>query len=1041
MTSVRPPSTIWFWAAFALAALPVSAEQLPPLVTQAENGKLIYTTDDEGARVPDFSHAGYAGGGVALPNVAVKLVLSPVAGDNTARLQAGLDVLAAQPADAQGFRGAILLKKGRYEISGQLRINASGIVLRGEGAEEGGTELVATGTDRRSLILVRGKSDRTLSARMEVSDSVVAVGSRELHLKEVLGLQLGEQVVVSRPATEAWVQTLGMHISPGRQQFAWKPDVMTIEWERTIVAIKDGMVTLDCPLTTALVGNVQLRQAKTKALAVNEPSMPAKDGALPLDKSLGKTAKDPEATFGRGSIAKFSWPGRLEKIGIENLRCVSTYDSSNPFDEQHAWEAISLDRVRDAWIANVTALHFAGSMINVGHEASRVTAQDCVSLAPVSELGGYRRYTFHTSGQQTLFLRCRSERGCADFTTGYLAAGPNVFLECKAIDPSGTSGSVGSWASGILFDNVSIDGGTLALDNRETWNQGVGWAAANSMLWQCSASVVINRKPPTAQNWADGVWGQFVGDGRWSQVNEFVHPDSLYRAQLQDRLGSKALDALSPRAYPKFEDAAVAVSTDKAVASELQRVANQPKTERPLMLANGWLVANGALLTGTQNEVAWWRGYLLTGREATKPSITRFAPGLIGPEYTDDLNEMTANMLAKGEVAIRQHYGLWYERRRMDHERIRRPDADVWPPFFEQPFARSGQGRAFDGLSKYDLTKYNPWYFGRLREFAELGRSKGLVLLNAMYFQHNIIEAGAHWVDSPWRPTNCLQPTDFTEPPPFGGDTIKMAAEFYDLSNALRRDLHRRLIRHYLEALADQPNVVHLISEEYSGPLHFMQFWIDVVAEWEKETGKHPLIGLSACKDVQDAILADPVRSAVVDVIDFRYWFRTEAGDEFAPNGGTDLAPRQHLRLWKKGRPSATSIASMVVEYRRRFPQKAIIAGLDEADGWAFVAAGGALPKLPRTADARLLEALATMQPAKNSDKGWFQLSGENGSRFAYAPRGGSLKVEPSGANATFIVREIDLKSGTVVSERAIKGSVELSTDHRPAAYWISPAL
>ena len=28
--------------------------------------------------------------------------------------------------------------------------------------------------------------------------------------------------------------------------------------------------------------------------------------------------------------------------------------------------------------------------------------------------------------------------------------------------------------------------------------------------------------PPGAQNWADGVWGQFVGDGWWSQVNEFI---------------------------------------------------------------------------------------------------------------------------------------------------------------------------------------------------------------------------------------------------------------------------------------------------------------------------------------------------------------------------------------------------------------------------------------------------------------------------------------------------------------------------------------
>ena len=81
-------------------------------------------------------------------------------------------------------------------------------------------------------------------------------------------------------------------------------------------------------------------------------------------------------------------------------------------------------------------------------------------------------------------------------------------------------------------------------------------------------------------------------------------------------------------------------------------------------------------------------------------------------------------------------------------------DGDVWPPFYEQPFARSGEGTAWDGLSRYDLTSYNPWYFGRLLEFSRIAREKGLVLVNAMYFQHQLLESGAHWVDSPWRPVN-----------------------------------------------------------------------------------------------------------------------------------------------------------------------------------------------------------------------------------------------------------------------------------------------
>jgi hypothetical protein len=267
-----------------------------------------------------------------------------------------------------------------------------------------------------------------------------------------------------------------------------------------------------------------------------------------------------------------------------------------------------------------------------------------------------------------------------------------------------------------------------------------------------------------------------------------------------------------------------------------------------------------------------------------------------------------------------------------------------------------------------------------------------------------------------------------------------MAAEFYDLSNPLRRELHRSFIRHSLEALADEPNVIYVLSDENSGPLHFMQFWIDVVAEWERETGKHPLIGLSACKDVQDAILADPVRSAVIDVIDLKYWFQTDAGKEFAPNGGTDLAPRQHDRLWGNGHASAASIAGMVAEYRQRFPEKAVISALNETDGWAFVAAGGSLPKLPRTTDARLLIALAKMQPIKGQTKGWLQLGDSAGQSFIYIMHGGSVKLDLPSQQGTFTIHEVDLRTGTIANERSASGQIDLVASKQPAAFWISRA-
>lgn len=887
-------SALGFASVCLFAAMPISAraKQEPPPVSIGKDGKLAYLSFGQGDRVPDYSHAGYRGGGVSIPFAVAKIRVAPVEGDDGARIQAAIDYAGALPLDVEGLRGAVELEPGRYEIAGQLKITASGVVLRGAGSGKGGSVLVATGTDRRALIEIAGQDRRRkLAESVAVEDEVVPVGASRLRVADASGFRPGMAVSIERPSPAEWIKAMGMDDSPGRQGYQWRAGTLNVSWDRVIMAVDGDTLALDAPLTVAL-----------------------------------------DKRYGGAKVEAYSQEGYIEKSGVENLRCESEFDRSNPLDEQHAWNAVDLHGLRDGWVTDVVAAHFAGSMVQAGAKVSRVTVQDCRSLAPVSERAGYRRMAFHSRGQQVLFLRCFSEEGRNDFTAGYLSAGPTVFLDCEALRSTGFSGSVGSLASGLLFDGVKIDGGSLRLDNLETFNQGVGWAAFNSMLWQCSAGVIVCRQPPAAMNWAVAVWAQFVGDGRWSMVSEFAKPDSLYRAQLAERLGEASLAVLEPRARPDVASAP-AQSLERLIPDlSGRRDTKDPRPDRRLVLQNGRLLIDGRPLSGRQTEVAWWRGRLEPGRaKEVGASLTRFAPGRMGTGLTDEPPALAEAMAGKGQVALRHHYGLWYDRRRDDHQMIRRPDAEVWPPFFEQPFARSGREVAWDGLSRYDLTKYNPWYFGRLRAFAAEARKHGLVLINEMYFQHNIIESGAHWVDCPWRPVNNVNDTGFIEPPPFNGDTIKMADAFYDVTHPVRRPLHRAYIRQCLANLDDEPNVIHTLTAENSGPLHFMQFWLDVIAEWERETGKHPLIALSAPKDVQDAILADPVRSAVVDVIDLTYWFRTPEGKEFAPAGGQSLAPRQHARLWKNGRPNAESIAAMAREYRQNFPQKAVISGLDQA--------------------------------------------------------------------------------------------------------------
>jgi hypothetical protein len=1009
----------------ALAACGAPAPKKMWWVEQGEGQTLVYQKDDNGNRVPDFSHCGYMGGNEDIPDMPVKIVVTPQQGDSTQRIQAAIDYVAGLPADAKGMKGAVLLKKGKYEVASQLKMTSSGVVIRGEGM--GKTIILATGYDRRMLIRVLGKRDTTTERAVDVTDGCVPVGAYSFTVSDANGLKPGETIFITRLSTPSWLAAIGM-AKPGTEAGQpWRPGSRDITWDRVIKKIEGNRVIVDVPITTAI-----------------------------------------EAKFGGAEVRKYTWPGRISQVGIENLTLDTAYDKDNLVDEAHAWVGVTMENTQNAWVRQVEFTHFSGGAVQIWESCKQVTVEDCKSIDPVSENGGFRRHTFLTGGQMTLFLRCWSEKGRHDFTTWYCAAGPNAFVWCEAIQAREDSGPMFSWASGVLFDNVKIDGARLSLTNRLIQNAGVGWAAANSMLWNCVAAEINCWNPPTAKNWANGCWARFIGDGEWGAVNGYVNPQSLYRQQLAERLGSSVADRVYGISYPggstspSYADAARMVAASSAPAEQVLDLVNGAAGKHPiptdakevktidevlianpelvkkepakvakrLELKNGWLTVDGKVAAGGRAEPLWWHGSVPPSAEdLNRYGITRFVPGRIGPGYTDDLEQVTDLMRSRGILVMDYHYALWQERRRDDHERIRRMDGDVWPPFYEQPFERSGVGTAWNGLSKYDLTKYDKWYWLRTKEFADLCDRKGLVLFNQNYFQHNIIEAGAHWADFPWRSANNVNNTGFPEPPPYAGDKrIFQAHLFYDVNQPIRRELHKAYIRQCLSAYADNSNVIQMTSDEFTGPLHFVQFWLDVVAEWEKETGKHPLIALSCTKDVQDAILADPVRSKVVDIIDIKYWHYQADGTVYAPEGGKSLAPRQHARILKPKPSSPEQVVRAITEYRLKYPGKAVIYSSDQGDYPAAVLmAGGSLPNAADFRNPELMGAIANMLPvdiSKTNDR--FVLAEQGRQYLVYCPDG-QAKVDLTAAAGTFAVKWIAL-SGNEVAKSTVEsgGNVDI---------------
>jgi hypothetical protein len=278
---------------------------------------------------------------------------------------------------------------------------------------------------------------------------------------------------------------------------------------------------------------------------------------------------------------------------------------------------------------------------------------------------------------------------------------------------------------------------------------------------------------------------------------------------------------------------------------------------------------------------------------------------------------------------------LWYDRRRDAHDVQARSDGHVVSPYLEMPWGRSDRGQACDGLPLYDLTTFNSWYFDRLREFAAHCDRKGCLLFFNFYNQHNLLETQAHYADYPWRPANCIQPTDLP-------DKVPVANVFYDVAHPVRRELHRLYIRHCLARLGGYRNVVFLAGSEYTGPAAFLQFWVETILEWEQEAGKKVHIGLGAPKDVLDTLLRDPAVSPHIGTVDIRYWHYKPDGNLYAPPGGHEVPGRY---VGGSSEMTPAQIYAQVKEYRMRYPEKAIIHDIsgNQQQTLAFLMAGGSM--------------------------------------------------------------------------------------------------
>ena len=469
-----------------------------------KDGSLKYIPDEKGNIIPDFSRVGYYGGDKEIPDVAVIKTIEPAAeGTSEAIIQSAIDELSKKPINKDGFRGTILLKKGTYKIPENIRIETSGIVLRGEGDNSNGTRLVAQSKKQVSLISVSGKGNITgiKNTRVKITDEYVPVGSFSFTVSSASGFNKGDKIILFRPGSDQWIKDLKMdQIEDRGGTKQWEAKEYNLQFERVITKIEGNKLFIDNPVVLAM-----------------------------------------QTKYGGGEIYKYSFDGRISHVGIENIYFESEFESDTA--ENHAWNAITFNRIEQGWIRNVTAKYFGFSCVNLESLSKNISVLNSNCSDHKSVITGSRRYSFNNNGQLNLFMNCKAADGRHDYVTGARTNGPNVFYNCTAAKTHADIGPHHRWSSGTLYDNVTTDG-EINIQDRGNWGSGHGWAGVTQVAWNCTVKRASVQSPwASGKNYCIGLKGEkYEGrlkgrpDAEWEGQNQDrLQPASLYMAQLKAR--------------------------------------------------------------------------------------------------------------------------------------------------------------------------------------------------------------------------------------------------------------------------------------------------------------------------------------------------------------------------------------------------------------------------------------------------------------------------------------------------------------------------
>ncbi|MGQ9592490.1 MAG: DUF6298 domain-containing protein [Planctomycetota bacterium] len=329
------------------------------------------------------------------------------------------------------------------------------------------------------------------------------------------------------------------------------------------------------------------------------------------------------------------------------------------------------------------------------------------------------------------------------------------------------------------------------------------------------------------------------------------------------------------------------------------------------------------------------------------------------------------------------------------------------------PFARTGPGLALDGKPKFDLTRFDPEYFKRLRSRIAAARDRGFYVSVMLFEGWGIQFSLGAWEGHPFHPKNAVNGIDADR------DGDGKGLEIHTLADKNVTAIQEAYVEKVIDTVNDLDNVLYEISNEaHPGSTEWQYHMIDFVHAREREKAKQHPVGMTfQYRGGSNRTLFESPADWISP--------NPEGGyrDDPPANDGKKVILNDTDHLWGIGGNQAWVWKSFLRGLNPLFmdPYDGAVLGKPRDIRWEPVrkALGHTL------AFARKID-LASLKPENALASSGYCLANPGREYVVYVPSGGSVSVDLTAAKGELVAGWFDPTRGTYAGSGPIVGGRRL---------------